>query len=511
MKRIVLLILTICFCFIASAGLAEDYWMYVRTYDRPTVDSAQVSDGTYGRSKKGDIISFLPVTHQFTPTEIEKKNYAIVKIDNITKKDIDKYTEAWEEKDGIYPDGSLRIKKIANRLYSLDIDTLNIKVGLSPTTLDFTTILKPSISQKTESHLISYRWGYRKYAYIDKPLKIVRNFFIRPAYAAETVSDINGGTEAYNTLTLWEDDKDGDLAGDTRNETASCYDDDGDLTDQFTINDSTTDATYYMKVTSPSAERHDGTDTGWTLVHPDLANNTHIIVNLDNYTVLEWLNITNFDGSGNYQRVGAINSAAPYPTIRNIIIHDSNDFALEEHSGIVVSNYNAPNNAKIYNIIIYGLQGDFDAPAAIEQNDFANRNDFIYNNTAYNNEAVGFHIHDSTCKNNIGIGNKDGDFVFDAEATNDYNASGDASADGANSLNSGSGASAPTTADFVSVTGGSENLHLDSGAVEIDVADDLGSPYDYDIDGDFRDTYTPWDMGADEYVAVAAGRTRRFF
>jgi hypothetical protein len=57
---------------------------------------------------------------------------------------------------------------------------------------------------------------------------------------------------------------------------------------------------------------------------------------------------------------------------------------------------------------------------------------------------------------------------------------------------------------FVSTTGGSEDLHLKQSADCIDVGDDLSGTFTGDIDGDTRPTgVNTWDIGADELTATA--------
>jgi len=488
MKRIVLLILTICFCFIASAGLAEDYWVYIRTYDRPTVDSVDISNGTYGRSKKGDIVQILPVTPQFVPSEREKKSYAIVRVTNITQKNIDKYTKIWEVEDGVDIDGNAKYKKVADRLYTLDIDTLNIKIGLHPQVVDFKNILEQNISQKTSSHLISYLWGYRKYVYIEKPIKTVSDFFIRPAFA-ETVSTINKTGEDYNTLTLWESDKDGDLVTDTRQETAECYDDDGALNDYLRIFDSTTSDEYYFKVTTPLTERHSGVTSdgssgnGFKLYS---TSDNDLIYAQENYSQIIGL-ILNLDiDSADDRRVVA---TYPYATVAYNIIEKGANAGSGTVDGIVggILGY----NNIVYNIDGEGMNGDGDI------------NVDFYNNTVYNCGGNGITSSSPVggiklAKNNVIVGSGGSDFN-DGFDTNNNNATEDETGD----------ITGITTAVFESVGVGTEDLHIVSGASDlIEAAEDLSGTFTDDIDGDTR---VAWDIGADEYVAVAAGRTRRFF
>lgn len=147
---------------------------------------------------------------------------------------------------------------------------------------------------------------------------------------------------------------------------------------------------------------------------------------------------------------------------------------------------------------------------------------------AYNNHSS-VHV-----KNNIavdvtqsGTGYTVGDFIFGgggSQTAHDYNLSSDSSASGTNSLTSKAAAD-----QFVSTTGGSEDLRLKSGADAIGAGVDLGGGVtvsagntygdsacgtllsvdvrsrDRDAEGD------TWDIGADQFVASAAAQTGKSF
>lgn len=513
-------ILTIWLLLVTSLSYAQDHWVYIRTYDRPTIDPAQIAEGTYGRSKKGDMVDIIPCTAQFDPkpNETQCKSYAIIKVSGLTKEDIEKYTQVWEEQIGIDEKGEPIYKKKADRLYNLDIVSLNLtNTGIYPATIKFNTI-KNKIRQKTPQDLIAYLWGYRKYAYFDKPLKIVMNKIIPKAFA-ENVSIINTEVigDDYETLTLWEDDKDGDLVTETRQETAHLYDDDGDLTDALTIDDSTTNATYYMKVTSPSAERHNGTATSGAEVK---ATTDEVITILDDFTIIEWLIVELIDNGTNYiDNVHAIQlTDATDCHIRNNVIFWSGSAGegQDRWEGIILEHIlSAVRNYYVYNNIVYGFYNGGIAGGEWHGINFSmganvgTKTIYCYNNTVYGNEDTGIDFNMRSTNtiynaNNVCVGNGlDFDFTdLDANfLVNDYNCSEDATATGTNSITTGS------DTDFESVTGGSEDFHLVTGAVEINEGDDLGttpSGVEIDIDNRNRDAEgDTWDMGADEYVSGA--------
>jgi hypothetical protein len=96
------------------------------------------------------------------------------------------------------------------------------------------------------------------------------------------------------------------------------------------------------------------------------------------------------------------------------------------------------------------------------------------------------------------------DYVLGAATVRSHNLSSDATADGTGSLTSKSASN-----QFVSTVGGSEDLHLKAGADAIDAGTDLGTTptgVNFDIDNRDRDALgDTWDIGADEYVAIAGG------
>jgi hypothetical protein len=62
------------------------------------------------------------------------------------------------------------------------------------------------------------------------------------------------------------------------------------------------------------------------------------------------------------------------------------------------------------------------------------------------------------------------------------------------------------TSNFVSVTGGSEDLHLVDGSALIGAGTDLSGTFTTDIDGDVR---SAWDVGADEFEGGGGGEFNR--
>ncbi|MCP4594991.1 LamG-like jellyroll fold domain-containing protein, partial [Neptuniibacter sp.] len=317
-----------------------------------------------------------------------------------------------------------------------------------------------------------------------------------------------GSTQAwagawYTTLSSWESDRDGDITATGRNtrETAACYNDwAGGLDNTLWVSGSTTDSSHYFKITSPAGQRHNGiAGTGFHL-KPTTNQNASAIGIDQAYTVVEWLEISNWTGYSGWNVRYAIEAALVngLVTIRNNIVHDNGTDSRNEQHGIRINR-----NNYIYNNIVYNISG-----RGIYEISGYSTNLQIYSNTVYNYNTRngGFYgisfgsDTDGNCKNNIVIAGTNGGNCFGFSGiTHDYNASSDATANGSNALNSGS-PTVPSTSYFVSTTASSEDLHLQS------TADCIGKgtsvSYAYDIDNDERPLATTWDMGADEYAAT---------
>jgi hypothetical protein len=265
--------------------------------------------------------------------------------------------------------------------------------------------------------------------------------------------------------------------------------DDGDFTSNVAIDGYTTDATYFITLTVAGAadvasgvsQRHDGTAGSGVLF--DGANLTSGVAINDDYTQFEWFEIIRTGGANGRPAVGVENASnvildhllihnyttglASYGikgadnssfTARNCIIYDG------QSTGIRLNG--TPSTATVQNCTVYGITG-----------------------TGISQDAGTL-----TVTNSISMGNTT-DF---SGGTQSYNMSSDATATGTGSLIN------KVTADqFVSITGGSEDLHLKAGSDAINVGTDLSGSFTHDIDADSRPIGAQWDIGADETSASA--------
>lgn len=339
---------------LSQTAQAQDYWLYIRTKDRPGL----TLDDDPGRSKRGDIVDVLPCNDQFVPSEWEKKEYLIIRVHGNPALDLRTLKEPYY--DGLLPNGSPKIK--AYRRKKLDLSWLSKeqeKPGILDVTVEAQTIFG-NVSEKTDIDFANYEGKVWIYANIVRPLQIASNFLVRPAYA-ETISTINKTGETYNTLTIWEDTVDGNLVGETRQETADCYDDDGVLTDSFLIDGSTTDATYYMKVTSPVGERHSGAiASGFKLK----SNGGYTIWNKDSYSVFSYLIVDQF-GQG-----VVIESDYRYFTLHHSFIYSS---VASGSSGVYTSG-----GLSAWNNVVYDVGNAYEAAFYVDGG-----TSYLYNNTIH--------------------------------------------------------------------------------------------------------------------------------
>ena len=289
-----------------------------------------------------------------------------------------------------------------------------------------------------------------------------------------------------------------------------------------------------------SDDRHDGTAESGALWKPT-ANSGHnvgiLVMNIDNMTA-EWLDISldSLD-SRNTNKAIVLGGTCNNNIIRNNLIHDKGgNPGNTGPQGIYNSGAGASSDSiYILNNIIYNLvETSNDSAAAMLLNVWAG-NAYVYNNTVYNIQGAGGSKHgigirfgnvtssNTRVKNNLvskcegpNINaafwkNVSGSTVDSANNLSDdtsdaaYNAE-----DMGQSLNDSSALTGKSAAqiDFVSTSGGSEDLHLDTSSVCLEAGVDLGTTngVNIDIDGVDRDaTGVTWDIGADQKSEASTG------
>lgn len=338
---------------------------------------------------------------------------------------------------------------------------------------------------------------------------------------AEVIKTIGITGRDYSTITLFEaaiNNTTYPSAGtDVKGE---CYDDSAfDEAVTFNQTDTNIDS---ITLSVASGERHDGTaGSGARIVRSSSGDASLVAAVAENF-VFEWLEI---DAAGNNVDwgVSSPSTAKDSFVVRNMIIHDA-IAGITTFAGIFVASVNT--TITIINNIIYDMEkltgtGATNVHGINFNLGLSGKTVYTINNTVHNttNEgggsglAEGIHIltdgSANNFKNNV-VTDTNGDtsgLIADYDATittttNVFNnLSSDTSAPGANSLISKTSAN-----QFVSTAGGTEDLHLKTGADAINAGVDLVTTptgVNIDIDGRDRDAEGDiWDMGADEFVAV---------
>lgn len=453
---------------IASTVWADNM-LYIRTYNRPGVTKADDA----GRSKKGDIVDIYSMPH--TPTETAMKEWAFVVVPSINETVKQSYLSSLEERE----------EPKAYRKHKIDVDGLSLKVG---EIRKLNSVNELGVSEKTQADFDSYELDRIVYNF-KRPFIRIAKRILPNAYAAASTSKIcavgdNCTDEDYNTLTAWEDAKDGVLDG---IQTAECYDDDGAITEagNLTVNGSTTDASNYMKITAPVGERHSGTMASGAKI--DQAN-TGQFKFYDDFLEFSWLVFegNDYTGTDNFELYYATNV-----TIKNNVIRGGRYMILRVNDPC--------SDIYIYNNIIMSDDGE-ESDVGIRFENGNGSGNLVYNNTIINCDK-GIDNNDTTEDDVTAINN-----IVQLTTGNTACYEGNFSSNSTNNL--GDDATAPeygTYYDNVELTfSGAGDYHLDSTDTDaIDGGVDLGTTYAIDIDGHDRDDSTTWDLGADEIVEVA--------
>jgi len=528
--------------------------MTVREYDEVLVKIGQNGDKT-GQAKDGDVIMIKP--QGFKWGEKEYLKFVIVRVlkmsaeqrykfgqkFSVTQLFYDNESDAskiYEHIDGVYyygidyasliedervqavevnqellerstgKRGLLKIIRDAGKRNPvIDATTLSLEEIFKPK--EFTQSLSKYSDEELRSNAVAVNLKLGDESVIDEsnrlagPVKEKKIFLagwwdelIKPALALSTDTNKIGstcdGSCDYATVAAWNTGEAGDItaAGSDTIEVAECYND-GDDTTVAVIEGWTTDATHYVKIYTPTAERHTGLqDTGYKL-NQDGTTSVPLEIKSD-YVWVDGLEIeaehTNNLNILNIRTSGVANDSK----ISNCLIYtDGSDKA----EGIRVANDVGSPDIKIWNNFLFNFQ-----QGAIINSD-TETDVFLKNNSIYN---VAYGVYNSGwgktyATSTVVLTCSDTCFkASNGSIIQAYNVSSDATASGTGSLTSKSAAD-----NFKSTSSGSEDLHVKDTDADIYNAgvSNAGDPYHSftdDIDGYTRPT--SWDIGADEYNHV---------
>ncbi len=331
-----------------------------------------------------------------------------------------------------------------------------------------------------------------------------------------TVTESIGTTgRDHSTITLWEANLDDDPTYDSGDiAIGECYDD-SDFDEAVTLDGGTTIGLTEIILTVASGERHDGTATTGATISYSGSSNEILLIPEGAVTpvTVSWLVITNtssttrdavkileqgivanvivHDVAGNNNSAGLSSAAATseFAYFLNCIVYDITTSATNRFCiGIRTI---GQQDTKIYNCTIHNIQGT--SSTIIHGIAYKDDADWIVKNCIV------------TDTNNAGAGaGTDYQVASPSSADVDFNIASDTTASGANSHDSETASNL-----FVSTTGGSEDLHLKSGATNaIDGGLDLNttpSGVEIDIDGVDRNVIDSWDIGCHDFIAAAGG------
>jgi len=296
----------------------------------------------------------------------------------------------------------------------------------------------------------------------------------------------------YTSLAAWEAGEQRDLV--TLNEiaVAECYSM-SDIT-AVLVSGWVTDATHYIRIYTPVAERHDGKwNTAGYRLEPD-AQYVSVLDVRAPYTQIDGLQIRRTHvGSGDTRMVIIFNGGASNCRLTNSILTAPGVSSV----GLYMT---SASPLFMYNNLIYDILGG----AGV--NGYGSL--FAYNNTIVGcvrgfDHKTGDSSQIWVLKNNLVSGSTTADYVNGSGTfTVDYCASGDLSADDW----AGTGNRISQTFTFVDAL--NKDFHLasaDAGALDFgtDLSVDPNLSFTTDTDGQTRSGV--WDIGADEYVATGGG------
>ena len=338
---------------------------------------------------------------------------------------------------------------------------------------------------------------------------------------ATITKSIGTTSRDYSTIVLWEDDLDeGGIYSSGDDAVGEGYDD-TDFDETPNVSSGGGIGLTSVHLTVASAERHDGTaGTGAKVVRTGSFVAGVITLTLWETTSCTWWEV---DANANFgAALIQASGGGPLGNIANNICHDNFlDFGSAVLKGIV-DDLSGTTVGNILNNIVYDIINLNDNTDTIEGiltsvDDIVCSNNTVYNCTNTDGSGVCYGLVifddiDNKVQNNIVVGTngttsgtvQDYSDAAPSNATVDHNLASDTTASGTGSLDSKAAGD-----QFVSTTGGSEDLHLKSGADAINVGTDLGttpSGVEIDINEFDRDGGgVTWDMGAHEFIAVGGG------
>lgn len=487
-----LLIPTLCW----GQTKAEDYWVYIK--DRTEIVS---SDRIAGTSQKGDIVEVIPCKRlgNNEPSELEKKEWLIIKVSGITEKERNAMLAPYTETNII--DGRPVISTLAYRRRKIDVDAYKTAQSIdSKTSFVTTAVSKTAVvtTEKTDTDISDMQREARLYDRLMPVRKLAKwgwEKILSSAYAANTTHTVitTGGGD-YTTLNAYEDAIDGTAYSAGETATVNCSGTDADTT-AVTFDGWDSDVTLII-----SGDAHTGKwNTNYYRL--EIGNNSQAILctsnNIRMYNLQVWAKYNS----------GGIKLSS-YCYVSNTIVHIGDAAGNPGIDGIFIGGtYN-----KIWNSFVWG-RFDYGAVRINVGGDATGTS--IYSCTLYDRGSTARGINNAsnsagvTVKNTIVNGFADNYYQSMTTSYCCSDVAGDLSGTGDRNGSDGDVTFVdPDNATFVST-----DLHLNSTDVNaINLGTDTsgeGSPLNFTTDIDGKTRSGTWDIGADEYVASGSPTPRR--
>lgn len=313
-----------------------------------------------------------------------------------------------------------------------------------------------------------------------------------PTVLTRTVKSSGGD---YSSLSAAEAGEQGDLTSLDRQLDIACYS--FQDTTAVAIGGWTTDATRYIRIFTPSGERHDGKwNTSKYRLSVSAEFNYPLILS-EEFVRLEGIQIeqTHSNGVACVQTTGVAAAASSDNRLTECLLRTASTRTTADTGSVI---QHGAGKLTLRNSVIYkggasGVHTAFgsNAPTLVADNCT------LAGNGAYGVNRTSGTV---TLQNCYSGGN--GTDAYNGTITRTTCAHSSAT------VFTGSTASVPhSTATFTNVTAGSEDYHLVSGSALIDAGTDLSGTFTTDIDGATRSG--TWDIGADEFVGgIVASASR---
>jgi hypothetical protein len=314
--------------------------------------------------------------------------------------------------------------------------------------------------------------------------------------ATQRLRTVKSSGGDYSSLSAWEAGEEADIVAADEYRTAECYS--FDDTTALTITGWTTDATRFIQIITPSAERHDGK---WNASKYRMSFSGATGITLgEPYIYFEGIQFQISEGGSTARTTVLVGSVGAGNIYVDACIFRQNPASAGTGSLVGFANTDASTTAVIRNTLFYDFRQGTGRGVSVNPGIV-----FLYNCTGHNcDETYRRGSGTLTARNCLANDSTDG-FVGTFDAASNYNASDVAGdAPGANSRNGASG-----TATFVDEA--NDDFHLGASDTNCkDLGEDLsGATHGFSTDVDGATRTGSWDIGFDEITAGGGGVTTR--